>query len=120
MRSRRILAVAVPLLVGTLLSASCSTDEPSSASEPEPAATSGGTFPVTVAHKFGETTVPEEPVRVVSVGVTEQAPPQRHSEQRDHAKREDQEQQHARRARAYRRSRSGSVLSDAGRHRRLG
>ena len=69
---RRILAVAVPLLVGTVLSASCSAEETSSASEPAPAAVSGGTFPVTVPHKFGETTVPDEPGRVVSVGVTEQ------------------------------------------------
>ena len=29
-------------------------------------------FPATVAHKYGETVVPEEPERVVSVGVTEQ------------------------------------------------
>ncbi len=73
MHSRRMLAVAVPLLVGTLLTASCSSDEPSSASEQEPeAAASGGAFPVTVAHKYGETTVTEEPVRVVTVGVTEQ------------------------------------------------
>ena len=76
MRTRRMLAVAVPLVVGTLLSASCSTDEPSAADEPAPTAASGGpddgTFPVTVPHKFGETTVAEEPARVVSVGVTEQ------------------------------------------------
>jgi iron complex transport system substrate-binding protein len=76
MRTRRMLAVAVPLLVGTLLSASCSSGEPSSADEPAPKAASGApgdaSFPVSVPHKFGETTVPEEPVRVVSVGVTEQ------------------------------------------------
>jgi iron complex transport system substrate-binding protein len=76
MRTPRMLVAAVPLLVGALLSASCSAEEPSSASEPDPAAASGGpvdgTFPATVPHKFGETTVPEQPVRVVSVGVTEQ------------------------------------------------
>ena len=76
MRTRRMLAVALPLLVGSLLSASCSSDEPSAASEPTPTSTSGtsgdAAFPVTVPHKFGETTVTEEPLRVVSVGVTEQ------------------------------------------------
>ena len=78
MRTRRMLAVALPLLVGSLLSASCSSDEPSAASEPTPTPTpTSGTsgdaaFPVTVPHKFGETTVTEEPLRVVSVGVTEQ------------------------------------------------
>lgn len=73
MRSRRMLAAAVPLLVGTLLTASCSSDEPSSGSDREPeAAASGSAFPVTVTHKYGETTVTEEPTRVVTVGVTEQ------------------------------------------------
>jgi iron complex transport system substrate-binding protein len=70
MRSRRMLAV-LPLVVGSLLASSCSADETSSAVEPE-AAASGGGFPVTVPHKFGETTVTEAPTRVVSVGVTEQ------------------------------------------------
>jgi iron complex transport system substrate-binding protein len=76
MRIRTLLAVALPLLVCSLLSASCSSGEPSAASEPTPTPTSGtsgdAAFPVTVPHKFGETTVTEEPLRVVSVGVTEQ------------------------------------------------
>src|SRR5689334_18891521 len=71
MRSRRMLAV-VPLLVGPLLASSCSADETSSEGGPEPAAVPGAAFPVTVPHKYGETTVTEEPQRVVSVGVTEQ------------------------------------------------
>jgi iron complex transport system substrate-binding protein len=72
MRLRRMLAVAVPLLVAALLAGSCSSDETSTASELEPTAASDDAFPVTVAHKFGETTVPTEPKRVVSVGLTEQ------------------------------------------------
>jgi len=75
MRSRHTLALAVPLLVGSLLGASCSSDETASADDPATSTSSGGSggvFPATVPHKFGETTVPEEPVRVVSVGVTEQ------------------------------------------------
>ena len=75
MRTLRMLAVAAPLLVCALLGASCSSDEPSSASASEPeatAASSGGGFPATVPHKFGATTVPEEPTRVVVAGLTEQ------------------------------------------------
>ena len=74
MRTRRLLAV-VPLLVSALLASSCSADE-TSASEPEPTASSGApgdaSFPVTVPHKFGESVVAEEPERVVVVGLTEQ------------------------------------------------
>lgn len=70
MRLRR--AVVTTTLALPLLLAACGSDDP------EPAATGGetdagaGVFPVTVAHKYGETVVPEEPERVVSVGVTEQ------------------------------------------------
>ena len=72
MRSRRILA-AVPLLLGSLLASSCSDEEPSSStSAPDATAAPDGAFPVSVTHKYGQTAVEEEPVRVVSVGVTEQ------------------------------------------------
>ena len=72
MRSRRILA-AVPLMFGSLLASSCSDDEPSSStSAPDATAARDGAFPVSVTHKYGQTAVEEEPVRVVSVGVTEQ------------------------------------------------
>ena len=71
MRLRR--AVVTTALALPLLLAACGSDDP------EPAATGGGetdagagVFPVTVTHKYGETVVPEEPERVVSVGVTEQ------------------------------------------------
>ncbi|WP_244932192.1 ABC transporter substrate-binding protein [Nocardioides sp. W7] len=46
-----------------------STSEPSTS---EPPAAEQGVFPAVVPHKFGETTVAEEPQRVVSVGVSEQ------------------------------------------------
>lgn len=68
----RLRIVAAAALALPLLLAACgSEDEPATAS-PEPTATDGAAFPVTVAHKFGETVVPEEPTRVVSVGLTEQ------------------------------------------------
>ena len=76
MRARSsVLVAVVSLLAGSLL-AGCGSDEPSGpadAAEPD-AATSAEAeaFPATVAHKFGETTVDEEPSRVVSVGLTEQ------------------------------------------------
>lgn len=68
----RLAGVVAAVLALPLVLTSCgSDDEPTSAST-EPAATAGSAFPVTVTHKYGETVVPAEPTRVVSVGVTEQ------------------------------------------------
>jgi iron complex transport system substrate-binding protein len=39
-----------------------------------PAAAQDGTFPVTVEHKFGSTTITEAPQRVVAIGFTDQDP----------------------------------------------
>ena len=51
-------------------------DEPAVATPPEATGDEvipgEGTFPVTVEHRFGSTTVSEKPTRVVSVGLTEQ------------------------------------------------
>jgi iron complex transport system substrate-binding protein len=58
-----ISALAAFVLVGGLLSACGSTQE----SAPQPAAE-----PVTISHKFGETKVPANPQRVVTVGWTDQ------------------------------------------------
>ena len=75
----RSLAAASVLALPLLLAACGSDDEPDTDSTPTSAAEpgddaddEGGTFPATVTHKYGETVVPEEPQRVVSVGVTEQ------------------------------------------------
>src|SRR6185369_1525392 len=56
-------ALAAFVLVGGLLSACGSKQE----STPQPAAE-----PVTISHKFGETKVPANPQRVVTVGWTDQ------------------------------------------------
>ena len=74
MRARCPVLVAVSVLLGSLL-AGCGSDSGGSADAAPPEATSSAgedAFPVTVPHKFGETTVDREPTRVVSVGVTEQ------------------------------------------------
>lgn len=90
MRRRTPAAALLGLLLATTALAACGNEADSSPAEgtagaSSPAAeasdeasgeASGGSteasFPAVVPHKFGETTVPEEPQRVVSVGVSEQ------------------------------------------------
>jgi iron complex transport system substrate-binding protein len=62
-------ALALPLLL-----TACGSDgaESPAAADATTGAAEGGAFPATVEHKFGETVVPDEPKRVVSVGVSEQ------------------------------------------------
>jgi len=90
-RSRALVAGAVTLALG-LFAAACGDDADSAANGSLPAAetapadtapagtaSAGDTapaddataFPVTIEHKFGETTIEEEPVRVVSIGFAE-------------------------------------------------
>ena len=64
MRTRLLAA----LLLGLSLTACAEDPEPRSAPAEAP---QGDGFPVTVAHRYGETTVEAEPARVVSVGYTE-------------------------------------------------
>ncbi|WP_081795392.1 ABC transporter substrate-binding protein [Nocardioides sp. URHA0020] len=70
----RLRAVAVSVLAALpLLLAACGSDgSDGSAPTGGEAAAGAGAFPVTVTHKYGATVVPEQPKRVVSVGVTEQ------------------------------------------------
>src|SRR5690606_2661953 len=71
-RLRLPAAVAAALLCLALLAA-CGTPNPEtdSASAGTPPS-AGSAFPVTVEHKFGSTTIPEQPQRVVTVGFNEQ------------------------------------------------
>lgn len=55
----------------TLALASCGSDD-SSSPETTTAASTSGAFPAKVEHKFGTTTVPAAPERIVVVGLTEQ------------------------------------------------
>ncbi|HMQ31574.1 MAG TPA: iron-siderophore ABC transporter substrate-binding protein [Chloroflexaceae bacterium] len=47
---------------------------PSAAQREAPTAAAGSPFPVTIAHKFGETSIPAAPERVVALGYTDQDP----------------------------------------------
>ncbi|GAA3818629.1 iron-siderophore ABC transporter substrate-binding protein [Nocardioides panacisoli] len=72
MHRRSLLACCTLLAAATLLSG-CSTgstqatDTPSAATSADPDA-----FPVTIEHAYGETTIPSEPARVVSIGSSDQ------------------------------------------------
>ena len=70
MRRRPATLAALLGLLATALSA-CGQDADPAPTAPVPSA-EGAAFPAVVPHKFGETTVPEQPQRVVSVGVSEQ------------------------------------------------
>ncbi len=68
---RRSIAIA---LAAALLLGACGDDDTSSSSgsEDDAPAASEDAFPVTIEHKFGSTTVDEQPERIVTVGLTEQ------------------------------------------------
>lgn len=70
-RARRSAGAAiVALLVATL--AACSSEQ---AAPDEGAPVSGdGPFPVTIEHAYGDTVIPEEPKRVITLGLSDQDP----------------------------------------------
>lgn len=68
-RLRRRLAVAAALPLVAITAACGSSSE---AASPAAAPEAGSAFPVSVEHKYGTTTVEEEPTRVVSVGFADQ------------------------------------------------
>jgi ABC-type Fe3+-hydroxamate transport system substrate-binding protein len=59
---------ALLVLLHAVVAGCGSGDEPAGA----PTASGDGAFPARVEHKFGSTTVPERPSRIVVVGLTEQ------------------------------------------------
>lgn len=84
----RMFSIFALLVLGVLMACSGGTAEPPAASataEPEPVAAgptevaapetgAESSFPVTITHKYGTTTILEAPQRVVSIGYTEQDP----------------------------------------------
>jgi iron complex transport system substrate-binding protein len=75
---RAFLTVAAGALLASGL-LGCSSSGSDSSAATEPAASAAGTgaagadaFPVTIPHRFGETTIDAEPERVVTVGLTDQ------------------------------------------------
>lgn len=68
--SHRLWTVASALLLVCILLAGCGSEvEPQAAAEP--VAATNEAFPVTLEHKYGTTTVTEEPTRVLSLGYQE-------------------------------------------------
>jgi iron complex transport system substrate-binding protein len=67
---RRTLAAL--LLPAALLVAGCGSDDDASGSTAAATSTPKAAFPVTVEHRFGTTTVPRTPKRIVIAGLTEQ------------------------------------------------
>ena len=72
--TRRQLLAGLSVLAVAPALAACGEEADGAASGPKPGAgdTERGAFPVTIAHKYGETTLTEPPARVVCVGLTEQ------------------------------------------------
>ena len=69
----RFLLTSLALSVGATGLAGCNASANSEApAELAPTGAEAGAFPVTIAHKFGETTITAEPRRVVTVGLKEQ------------------------------------------------
>ncbi|MEO3813488.1 iron-siderophore ABC transporter substrate-binding protein [Sphaerisporangium sp. B11E5] len=74
-RSRRgaRLAVALVSVLLTGMAAACGSGSPEpAASGAAPASPAAGAYPVTIAHKYGSTTIEAEPQRIVAVGLTDQ------------------------------------------------
>ncbi|WP_151475975.1 iron-siderophore ABC transporter substrate-binding protein [Streptomyces albicerus] len=68
--ARLVAALASALLLFTT-AAACGSEDDSEAGSDKSAAANGA-FPVTIAHKYGNTTVKSEPKRIVTVGLTDQ------------------------------------------------
>ena len=69
---RHVGAVLALLLCGPLVACGGGSAAPEPAVEASASGHAEGTFPAVVEHKYGTTTVPQRPTRVVSVGLTEQ------------------------------------------------
>ena len=68
-RGVRLTAAFASFLLAIGLVTACGSGK---AAEPAASAAPGSAFPVTIAHKFGTTTIKAEPKRIVTVGLTDQ------------------------------------------------
>ncbi|MEV7967019.1 iron-siderophore ABC transporter substrate-binding protein [Sphaerisporangium sp. NPDC088356] len=76
MRGTRLAAVlaSVLLLCGAVAACGSGSDPATGTGSAAPgaSASNSGAFPVTIEHKYGSTTIPAEPKRIVTVGLTDQ------------------------------------------------
>jgi iron complex transport system substrate-binding protein len=68
-RGARLAAAFASLLLVVGLVSACGSG---TADKPAAPAAAGGAYPVTIAHKYGQTTIKSEPKRIVTVGLTDQ------------------------------------------------
>ncbi|MFD4508560.1 iron-siderophore ABC transporter substrate-binding protein [Streptomyces sp. NPDC058457] len=76
-RVSRLTGLLASVLLLTATAVACGTTDSddgsgSSAAKDSSSSASAGAFPVTIAHKFGSTTIKSEPERIVTVGLTDQ------------------------------------------------
>lgn len=71
-RRTRLAAAAVVLLLGALVLSACGSSDGGAEDVGSATPSSQAAFPVTIDHKFGATTIPEQPQRVVTVGWNDQ------------------------------------------------
>jgi len=71
-RTKRGVAAALAVVAALALAACSSSEEPTGASSPTAGGDSGAAFPVSIEQKFGTTTIPAQPERIVTVGFHEQ------------------------------------------------
>jgi iron complex transport system substrate-binding protein len=67
---RRLAALAAGLLLATV--AACGSSSSDTAAAPAASGSASAAFPVTIDHKFGSTTIPRKPERIVTVGWNDQ------------------------------------------------
>ncbi|MFI5956133.1 iron-siderophore ABC transporter substrate-binding protein [Cryptosporangium sp. NPDC051539] len=70
MKKRTLVQAALSLALGVAL-VGCSGDDAATTTTPS-VSSSGSAFPVTIAHKYGSTTIPRAPERVVTLGLSDQ------------------------------------------------
>ncbi|MEU5698712.1 iron-siderophore ABC transporter substrate-binding protein [Streptomyces aurantiacus] len=71
-RGARLVAALASALLLFSTAAACGSDDDSDAAGSDKSASENSAFPVTLAHKYGSTTVKSEPKRIVTVGLTDQ------------------------------------------------